>query len=128
MVSFLVDQLPLCSSEGAAWIAMQIIDMMLHKPDIQASAQVLKPLVLHFASTYNTLAAHVVFLLEVSCELFYVFRLCTWHAISEWTIRSRHGVKIMLVLARMYQSFWFFLCYSSAHILKYKSLEIIFWV
>jgi hypothetical protein len=77
MVSFLVDQLPLCSSEGAAWIAMQIIDMMLHKPDIQASAQVLKPLVLHFASTYNTLAAHVVFLLEVSCELFYVFRLCT---------------------------------------------------
>jgi len=67
MVSFLVDQLPLCSTEGAAWIAMQIIDMMLCMPDLQASAQVLKPLVLHFSSTYSVLAAHVVFLLEVRC-------------------------------------------------------------
>lgn len=67
MVSFLVDHLPLCSTEGAAWIAMQIIGMMLHSPDIQASGQVLKPVVLHFSSTYSTLAAHVVFLLEVGC-------------------------------------------------------------
>ncbi|XP_023718936.2 AP-5 complex subunit beta-1 [Cryptotermes secundus] len=64
MVSFLVDQLPLCSTEGVAWITMQIIDMMLHKPDLQASAQVLKPLVLHFSNTYSTVAGHVVFLLE----------------------------------------------------------------
>jgi hypothetical protein len=68
MLSFLVDQLPLCSTEGAAWIAMQIIDLMLQKPDLQASAQVLKPLVLHFSSTYSPLAAHIVFLLEVSCK------------------------------------------------------------
>jgi len=67
MVSFLVDHLPLCSNEGAAWIAMQIIGMMLHNPDTQASAQVLKPVVLHFSSTYSTLAAHIVFLLEVGC-------------------------------------------------------------
>ncbi|KDR22170.1 AP-5 complex subunit beta-1-like isoform X2 [Zootermopsis nevadensis] len=64
MLSFLVDQLPLCSTEGASWIAIQIIDMMLQRPDLQASAQVLKPLVLHFSSTYSPLAAHVVFLLE----------------------------------------------------------------
>lgn len=66
MLSFLVDQLPLCSTEGASWIAILIIDMMLQRPDLQASAQVLKPLVLHFSSTYSPLAAHVVFLLEVS--------------------------------------------------------------
>lgn len=87
MVSFLVDQLPLCSTEGAAWIAMQIIDMMLHKPNLQASAQVLKPLVLHFSSTYSTVAGHVVFLLEVSCALGDAFRrskvmLIAWHISS----------------------------------------------
>ncbi|XP_069700066.1 AP-5 complex subunit beta-1-like isoform X1 [Periplaneta americana] len=64
MVSFLVDQLPLCSTEAVAWISLQIVDMMLHRPDLQASAPVLKPLVLHFCSTYSTLAAHIVLLLE----------------------------------------------------------------
>ncbi|KAJ9594123.1 hypothetical protein L9F63_014439, partial [Diploptera punctata] len=64
MVSFLVDQFPLCSTEGIAMISHNIIGMMMHRPDLQVSAQVLKPLVLQFSSTYSTLAAHIVFLLE----------------------------------------------------------------
>ncbi|PSN56344.1 hypothetical protein C0J52_03746 [Blattella germanica] len=64
MVSFLVDHLPLCSTECTAWIATQIISMMVQHPDLQNSAQVLTPLVLHFSATYSTLNAYIVLLLE----------------------------------------------------------------
>ena len=70
MVSFLVDQFPLCSTEGVAVIASHVFGMMMHRPDLQASAQVLTPLILHFSNTYSPLASHVVLLLEVSIVTF----------------------------------------------------------
>ncbi|XP_066993200.2 AP-5 complex subunit beta-1 [Anabrus simplex] len=64
IVSFLMDQLPLCTCEGMIWIATQLISMMMSRTELQASAQVLKPLLLNYACTYNVAAFHMLLMLE----------------------------------------------------------------
>ncbi|CAG2060301.1 unnamed protein product, partial [Timema podura] len=63
MVSFLLDQLVLCTKEGSFWIICLVMEMMRSRTDLQMSVQVLKPILIHNLRVYNPQSFHVVHLL-----------------------------------------------------------------
>nr|CAD7430698.1 unnamed protein product [Timema monikensis] len=58
MVSFLLDQLVLCTKEGSFWIICLVMEMMRSRADLQLSVQVLKPILIHNLRVYNPQSFH----------------------------------------------------------------------
>nr|CAD7457506.1 unnamed protein product [Timema tahoe] len=58
MVSFLLDQLVLCTKEGSFWIICLVMEMMRSRTDLQMSVQVLKPILIHNLRVYNPQSFH----------------------------------------------------------------------